>query len=127
MAASEGTKKILVIDDMEAQLSLAKILLQDVYDVSLAKSGKEALEMLFAGFVPDLVLLDIMMPEMDGWETYNRIRAISFLEEAPIVFITSADGEEQRKHAADCGAADFIVKPLIRKDLISRIDAILSK
>ena len=127
MAANAGFKKILVIDDMEAQLSITEIMLQDIFDVSLAKSGKEALEMLFNGFIPDLVLLDIMMPEMDGWETYNRIRAISFLEDAPIVFVTSFDGLEERKRAFECGAADFIMKPLVRDDLINRINSILIK
>ena len=127
MAATAGFKNILVIDDMEAQLSITEILLQDTFNVFLAKSGQDALEMLFNGFVPDLVLLDLMMPEMDGWETYNRIRAISFLEDAPIVFITSFDGLDERKRAFECGAADFIIKPLVKDDLISRINSILNR
>ena len=125
MANDNKKKCILVIDDIEAQLNIIQVMLQDVFDVALAKSGAEALEILFKGTVPDLVLLDIMMPEMDGWETYNRIRAISFLNDIPIVFVTSATGDEVKKRAFEMGVADFFQKPLERKDIINRISSIL--
>ena len=119
-------KNILVVDDDEAQLFMIKVLLADEFDVATAKSGKEALDLIYKGLVPDLVLLDIMMPEMDGWETFNRMRAISFLHKAPIIIITSFGGEPEKKKAEALGAADFIMKPLSKNDLLGRISRVLN-
>jgi len=124
--ADDGKKKnILVIDDSEAHLTITEVMLEEVFKVTLAQSGEAALEMLYNGFIPDLILLDIMMPEMDGWETYNQIRAISFLKDMPIVFVTSASGNEVKTRALRMGAVDFILKPLDREDIITRISSIL--
>ena len=125
MADNGKKKNILVIDDSEAHLTITEVMLEDVFDVTLAQSGEAALDMLYSDFIPDLVLLDIMMPEMDGWETYNRIRAISFLKDVPIVFVTSASGDDIKGRALRMGAVDFIQKPLDREDIISRISSIL--
>ncbi|WP_461248605.1 response regulator, partial [Treponema sp. R6D11] len=74
-------KKIIVIDDEETDLILAKSMLADDYDVTTVSSGQEALSLFFQGYTPDLVLLDLIMPGMDGWETYTRIQAISNLHD----------------------------------------------
>jgi PleD family two-component response regulator len=114
-------RKILYIDDDEIQIAVIKNMLETEYSVLAAKSGKEAIDFLLQGFVPDLVLLDIVMPQMDGWHTYNRIRSISLLKEVPIIFLTSVDDKSQEKHAFDIGAADYIRKPCEREDLLCRI------
>ena len=114
-------KKVLIVDDDEIQLASAKIILDSDYNVIPAKSGKKALEHLYHGFVPDLILLDILMPEMDGFEAYNRIRAISLLQDIPVVFLTSVNETDEVQRALDIGAADYITKPYNKENLLCRI------
>lgn len=127
MVTNNEKKKILVVDDNEVQLENAKIMLEGEYNLTTVESGKEALDYLMQGYSPDLILLDILMPNMDGWETYNRLRAISFLQDVPIIFVTSLEGTTEKKHAFDIGAADFLTKPLVKNDLVAKIENILNK
>jgi putative two-component system response regulator len=122
---SDQNKKILVIDDDEIHLTYVKGILNTGYIISAAKSGKEALQLIYNGFIPDLVLLDLLMPEMDGWETYHRLKAIAFLQSIPIAFLTAVTEEEAVKKAHDLGVSDFITKPCSRDDLLGRIDKLL--
>jgi len=119
-------KKILVVDDSEIDLDLVEIMLQDKYTILPTKSGKEALEYLFQNSNVDLILLDLVMPEMDGWETFSRIKDLGLISNVPIAFLTSVRGAEEQNHARDIGAADFIFKPYTRKELLRRIKDILN-
>ena len=114
-------KKVLIVDDDDIQLASAEIILRADYNVLSAKSGKLALEHLYNGFVPDLILLDILMPEMDGFEAYNRIRAISLLQDIPVVFLTAVNETDEVQRALDIGAADYITKPYNKENLLCRI------
>jgi len=128
MGNLDEKKKILLVDDDEIEHDIAKNILSDKYEVYTAKSGKEALNYLYnSGFIPSLVLLDILMPEMDGWDLFNRIKAISFLKNVPIVFLTSMNKAEGEKRAHDVGADDFITKPYESDKLLGRIEEILNK
>ena len=127
MDSLKKTRRILFIDDDEVILSIAEIMLETEYEIITAKSGKEALNYLLQGVVPDLILLDVLMPDMDGWETYNRLRAISFLQDVPIAFVTSLDGLNEKNHALEIGAADYILKPFKRQDLIKKIEVLIEK
>ena len=118
-------KKILIVDDDETQLTLAGSILSADYETVAAESGIKALEHLYHGFIPDLILLDILMPEMDGFEVFNKIRAISDLQEIPIVFLTSLSSADNSRQALDIGAADFITKPYSKADLLRRIQSAL--
>jgi CheY-like chemotaxis protein len=69
--------------------------------------------------------MDILMPNMDGWETYNRIRAITLLQNTPIAFLTSLNGPIEEKRATDVGAVDYIMKPYSKEDILTRIGIIL--
>jgi len=119
--------KILLVDDSEIYLEIAKAILEDRYEVVTAKSGKEGLNYLARGLVPKLILLDILMPEMDGWEVFNLIKGISLLRDVPIAFLTSLDDQTDINHASRLGASDFIIKPFKEEDLIVRIDAVIQK
>jgi len=120
-------KKILLVDDDEIHLSMLENILKEKYEVITAKSGKDALEYLLKGVVPNLILLDILMPNLDGWETFNKLRAISFLQDVPIVFLTSVVESTEVERAHEIGAADYITKPYDRNDLLNRIEKILNK
>jgi putative two-component system response regulator len=120
-------KKIFLVDDDEIHLTMLESILKDQYEVITAKSGKDALDYLLNGIVPNLILLDILMPNLDGWETFNRLRAISFLQDVPIVFLTSVDESAEVEHAQEIGAADYITKPYNKDDLLDRIEKIVNK
>ena len=120
-------KKILIVDDDEIQLLIAEAILGSEYEIITAASGKKALEQIYHGNIPDLILLDILMPEMDGFEVFNRIRAISLLQEIPIAFLTSLDGTIVMEQAQKIGATDFIMKPYSREDLLNRIKNAMDK
>ena len=127
MDDDSGKKKILLVDDNEVQLSISEVQLNKEYDVTTAKSGREALDYLFHGHVPDLIMLDILMPDMDGWETFGRLRAISKLHEVPILFLSSINDEEEIDRAFDMGAVDFIIKPCNSSELMERVKKAVKK
>jgi len=127
MAAINEKKKILVVDDDEVHILVAENILKNEYEVFTAKSGKEALDHLLHGLVPDLLLLDILMPDMDGWETFNRIKALSYLKDVPIVFLTSVSKTTEEKRAFEIGADGYITKPYDKKELLDRIKKIIEK
>jgi methyl-accepting chemotaxis protein len=118
-------KKIIVIDDDEPILVMVKGMLGDNYDVSTVKSGKEALDMFFHGYVPALVLLDLTMPDMDGWDTYNRIRDISNIHKVPIAIFTASENPDDKAKAQKMSAADYIKKPVKKEELLDRIGKLI--
>jgi len=120
-------KKILAVDDSEIDLEIIEQMLKDKYTVLPTKSGKEALDYLLHFSKVDLILLDLIMPEMDGWETFTRIRDLGYISHVPIAFVTSVHGEEEQNRAKEMGASDYIFKPLSREDLIKRIELMLKK
>ena len=118
-------KKILLIDDDELHLSVVNNILKARYEIVCTKSGVDAMKLLDQGFFPNLILLDILMPNMDGWETFLKIRSNVFLQEVPIVFFTSVIEAVEKKHAEEIGAADYITKPYKRDDLLKRIENVI--
>jgi putative two-component system response regulator len=127
MTGIPAKKRILLIDDDEIQLSLITSMLQNEYEMSSVRSGEEALKYLYRGSIPHLILLDILMPEMDGWEVFNRIRAISLLRNVPIVFLTALRGTNDQQRARGMGAAGYIMKPYNKTELLEQIKTILEK
>jgi methyl-accepting chemotaxis protein len=119
-------KKILIVDDDSIHLEMVNKVLESEYEVSMTTSGKNALGLLYQGLVPQLILLDLIMPDMDGWNTYNRIKALSGLHDTQIAFFTSSSDPKDIKHAKDMGAVDYIKKPYNKDDLLSRIGKILN-
>ena len=119
------TKKILVVDDDPAFVSLvSKVLGHHEYEVFTANNGQEALRVLFADR-PDLVLLDVVMPGMDGWQTCSRIREVS---DVPVVMLTGKQtSEEDVARGLDYGADDYLIKPVGNKELLARVRAILRR
>ncbi|MBP5417145.1 MAG: diguanylate cyclase [Clostridiales bacterium] len=116
----ENTKTILVVDDSKANLTLAKQALDEYYQVSLVTSGQMALRFLEKR-VPDLILLDINMPEMDGLETLRQIRANHDYKDVPVIFLTAKTDPETEVECLKLGAADFIGKPFVPQVMRSRI------
>jgi len=127
VTAGTEKRKILMVDDDNIHLEMVKTVLQDEYDISTAKSGKEALALFYQGLVPQLIFLDLVMPGMDGWHIYSRIKAISGLHDIPIAFFTVSNDPKDIQHAKEMGAVDYIKKPFDKDDLLRRVAKIIKK
>jgi methyl-accepting chemotaxis protein len=123
--AGDEKRKILVVDDDVIHLEMVQAVLRDDYEAVTAASGKKALGLFYQGLVPHLILLDLIMPDMDGWDTYSRIKAISGLHDTPIAFFTASNDPKDIQHAREMGAVDYIRKPYDKDDLLSRVGEIL--
>lgn len=122
-----GSKKILVVDDELDILELLKYNLEkEGYQVEVAEDGIRAVE-IAKGFVPDLVLLDIMMPGQDGVETCRQLRELKELTDTFIIFLTARVEEYSEIAAFDNGADDYLTKPIKPRALMSRISAIFRR
>jgi len=117
--------KILIVDDDTIHLEMVEEVLSKEYDVSSAKSGKEALGLFYQGLVPHLILLDLIMPEMDGWDAYTRIKALGNLHDTPIAIFTVSTDPKDIQRAKEMGAVDYIKKPFDSDDLLKRIRKII--
>jgi len=117
-------KVILVVDDESRMVRFVRMNLElEGYRVAEAGTGMEALEKV-RDELPDLVLLDVMMPEMDGFETLERLREISTV---PVIMLTVKGDEEDRIRGLELGADDYVTKPFSPRELASRIRAVLRR
>jgi signal transduction histidine kinase len=115
---------VLIVDDEPtARETLIAILEREGYDLLQAKDGIQALEML-KQFQPDLILLDVMMPAMDGFEVCRRIRATPSLAEVPIILLTALDDRDSLLRGLESGADDFLSKPPDHRELLARVRTI---
>jgi len=119
-------KKILLVDDEVDILEFLKYNLeQDNFEVLVSSNGKDALKKISQN--PDLIVLDIMMPEMDGFEVYEQIKKNKEYQDIPIIFLTAKSGETDEIKGLDLGASDYIQKPISPQKLIARIKSNLRK
>jgi len=117
-------KTILIVDDEPRYVRLVEINLQSAgYAVQTAVNGQEAVEGVASGH-PDLVLLDVMMPIMDGFTACARIREFSNI---PVILVTAKGEERDRVRGLDAGADDYIVKPFSAQELLARVRAVLRR
>ncbi|MDD3369459.1 MAG: diguanylate cyclase [Lachnospiraceae bacterium] len=117
-------KHILMVDDVTTNLKCISEVLRSSYQLSLAKSGEQALKFL-QNNTPDLILLDINMPDMDGYETLEKIRNMQGLENVPVVFLTADTDQEAEIKGLRMGARDFIRKPIEPQIMTQRIENVL--
>ncbi len=117
-------KHILIVDDNKTSLSTAKSTLNDAYKVTAVTSGAQALRFLEKKQC-DIILLDINMPEMDGFEVMKKIRENSDRADIPIIFLTADNDAETESRCLEAGAVDFIAKPFVPVVMMSRISRIL--
>ncbi|MCL2720121.1 MAG: response regulator [Treponema sp.] len=117
---SAGKNSVLVVDDEKLNLEILKKILEVDYNVFLTKSGRSAIEMA-KKYSPDLILLDILMPDLDGFEVLSALKSMEQTAGIPVIFITGLDSVEYEEKGLDLKAADFIYKPFSEKIIKLRV------
>lgn len=120
-AESGRPYSLLVVDDVPANIYELLEALKDSYRIQVANSGAKALEIVHGSTPPDLILLDVLMPEMDGYEVCRRIKSTPEGKNIPVIFVTVADAVEEKLKGFELGAADYITKPFDIDEVRARI------
>ncbi len=114
--------RILCVDDDINMLNTVEdILINSGYSVSLAKSGKQAIDFIKKGIGFSLILLDVDMPEMDGYETLKEIKSLDETKDIPVIFLTAKDEPDFEIKGFEYGAADYITKPFVKSVFLARV------
>ncbi|MBC7604310.1 MAG: response regulator [Ramlibacter sp.] len=122
IAAAAKIPRVLVVDDMPDNLFLMNGLFEDRFQVLQASSGREALEIVMSRNPPDMVLLDIMMPDMDGYEVLRRIRQHAPTAHIPVIFLTALASKQDTTLGLTLGAADYLTKPIDPELVLRRVE-----
>lgn len=117
-------KTILLVDDENIHHILARRIMRDSYELKSAYSGEEALTMLKESTF-DLVLLDILMPGTDGFETFRRMREEQIAPDVPVIFVTAKEDEALRTKCLEAGATAYVIKPFSPKGLLRTLQDVL--
>ena len=117
---------VLVVDDTPDNLTLMSSLLKPLYQVKLANSGAKALQLAQSDNPPDLILLDIMMPEMDGYEVCHALKASPRTRDIPVIFLTAKAEIEDEQKGLEMGAVDYITKPISPPIVLARVETHLN-
>lgn len=117
----EKKATVLIVDDSPDSVALLSSLLRSQYHVKVAISGERALAILASGDSPDLILLDIVMPDMDGYEVCRRLKLHAKTQEIPVIFLTSRSDAEDEERGFALGAVDYITKPISPPIVLARV------
>jgi len=117
--------EILVVDDQPIMLKLLEQILKDRYDVVALENGREALEWMYSGNIPDLVVADLNMPEIDGFEYIQKIRESGFFYDVPLIVLSGEESSNERIKCLKLGANDYLIKPFNPEELRLRIDNLI--
>jgi CheY-like chemotaxis protein len=126
MTNTEDKKLILLVDDAPANIQVAREILKDTYRTRIATSGARALELVKAVPAPDLILLDVMMPEMDGYEVCTRLKTDPSTRDIPVIFLTAMTEAEDETRGFAVGAVDYIHKPFSPPVVMARVQTQLN-
>ena len=111
ISEKDQKQTVLVVDDAPANIQVVNSILRDTYKIRIATSGAKALELVKAGPQPDLILLDVMMPGMDGYEVCSRLKSDPGTKDIPVIFLTAQTETSDETRGFDVGAVDYIHKP----------------
>ena len=112
---------VLVVDDSAEDLQILNDLLSEAYNVRIAKNGEQALQAALQRPKPELILLDIMMPDLDGYEVCARLKVDPATADIPVIFLTAKTQAEQAQLGFDVGGADYITKPILPAVVLARV------
>jgi serine phosphatase RsbU (regulator of sigma subunit) len=126
MNEQDNRKTVLIVDDAPSNLQLVDSILKDSYNVRIATNGAKALELVRAKPEPDLILLDVMMPGMDGYEVCTRLKADAGTKDIPVIFLTGQTEAADETRGFDVGAVDYIHKPFSAAVVKARVQTHLA-
>jgi two-component system, chemotaxis family, chemotaxis protein CheY len=126
-ASEIKNKTILAIDDVHSTLDIINCTLCKKFNVVKKNNGKEALDWMQEGNLPDIIISDLYMPEMDGFEFIKHIRASGFFKDIPVVVLSSYENSSTRINCLRLGADDYVVKPFNPEELEARIENIVKR
>lgn len=112
---------VLIVDDTPANISLLANLLKEAYEIRIANNGAKAIELAQKEPMPDAILLDVMMPHIDGWTVCQQLKALPATKHIPILFLTAKNSVEDEKYGISLGAVDFISKPFSPPVVLARL------
>ena len=112
---------LLIVDDAVENLTVLDSLLRPYYQIRVATSGEKALRIAVSEPRPDLILMDVMMPGMDGYQVFDHLRADPATRDIPVIFVTAMDSPEAELRGLDAGAVDYITKPLVPSIVLARV------
>ncbi len=127
MSPTVNNLTLLVIDDETAIQQLLQHYFKDNFSVVTKGNGKHALIWMQGGHIPDLIIADIDMPEMNGYEFIDHVRSSGFLNNIPLIMLSGNDTSETRIRCLEAGADDYLVKPFNPRELAARINGILRR
>lgn len=122
----ETLKQVLIIDDEPIMRKLLRQILKDKYEVILKENGREALEWMYSGNIPDLVVADLNMPEIDGFEYIEKVRESGFFNDVPLIVLSGEESSAERIKCLKLGANDYLIKPFNPEELGLRIDNLIN-
>jgi CheY-like chemotaxis protein len=122
----EAQYRILIVDDAPPNLRVLVEMLMNDYEISVATNGPEALEIAKSDHPPNLILLDIMMPDMDGYEVCRRLRDDEITRDVPVIFVTANTDDKTLKDAFEAGGTDYVRKPVNRVEIQARVKSALT-
>lgn len=120
-------KKILVVDDEKSIRVLLENYLQKKYDVTTLENGEDGLHWLQDGNLPDLIVADIQMPKVDGYEFIKNVRASGYFKDIPMIMLSARESSTDKVKALKMGANDYMVKPFNPEELEVRIELLLAR
>jgi two-component system, chemotaxis family, chemotaxis protein CheY len=117
-------RKILVIDDKDEFRILTKTILSSKYDVESAENGINAFSILQSGYMPDLIISDLLMPVLGGKDFLEQLKSSGAFKEIPVIILSSIDKSEEKIKLINLGASDYLEKPYNPAELMARIESI---
>lgn len=110
--AIDSKPTILIVDDEQTTINILADALKDIFDISVSTSGNDALKLIHSGLNPNMILLDVMMPEIDGFSICKELKANENTARIPVIFITGMNDAENEEQGLKLGAVDYIHKPI---------------
>jgi len=121
MGNAENKSTVLIVDDVVTNIDVLNAILKELYEVKIALNGVKALEIAAMEPHPDLILLDVMMPEMNGYEVCKKLKSDPSTSEIPVLFVTALDESQFEVQGFDVGGVDYITKPVVPEIVLARV------